>query len=112
MLNQTSLITAGWFGDDETTAEFQYRLLDGDRVELIALVHCPDAASGRSYTFEAGHKITEREYGEDEATDLEYETRAILEQMGVNGWATGRFSESVAAAIDATTVEAWRIAAE
>jgi hypothetical protein len=46
----------------------------------------------------------EAEYAEDEACDLEYEARNALHDLGVNGWATGRFSESVAAALDRAAV--------
>jgi hypothetical protein len=102
-VNQTP-ITVAWYGDDDTVAEFSYRLIDADHIELIATLHQTDKASGRTYAFTLADKIVEAEYAEDEACDLEYEARNALHDLGVNGWATGRFSESVAAALDRAAV--------
>jgi hypothetical protein len=109
--NPHPTITNAWFGDDETVAEFSYRLIDADHVELVAGIVQTDPATGQLFRFTLAHKISESEYAEDEACDIEYEARNVLAQMGVNGWPTGRFSESVAAAIDAAAAQ-YAIAAE
>jgi hypothetical protein len=61
-------------------------------------------SSGADYTFTLVDKVVEAEYAEDEAVDVEYDSRNFLEQMGVRGcYATGRFSEAVAAALNLAT---------
>jgi hypothetical protein len=107
-----SPVSAAWFGDDdEAVAEFSFLLLDGDQVELIATIHQTDKASGRTYSFTLTDKIVEREYAEDDACDVEYDARNFLRQLGVVGTRTGKFSETVAAAIDRAAI-GYAVAAE
>ena len=71
-----------------------------DHIELIATLHQTDPVHRCSFQSALADRIVEAEYAEDEACDIEYEARNALYDLGVTGWATGRFSETVAQAID------------
>jgi hypothetical protein len=110
-MNKTSshrnqnIIATGWFGrDDEALVEYSAIDLGNDRIELVALVHQHDKATNTDYTFTLIDKVVEAAYVEDEAVDVEWDGRNFLEQLGMHGcFATGRFSEAVAEAIDRAT---------
>jgi hypothetical protein len=102
MIANQNIIATGWFGrDDEALVEYSAIDLGNDRIELVALVHQRDRSSGTDYSFTLVDKVVEAEYAEDEACDVEYDGRNFLEQMGMHGcYATNRFSEAVAEALD------------
>lgn len=93
-------IEAATFGSDEAYASLQYRLRNDGMVELVARFYQRDEAVFSWFEFEPFIRISEPEYAEDEATDLEIDAREFVRQLGVVGTASGRFSETVAAAVD------------
>jgi hypothetical protein len=105
MLNQITTqhqpTTVAWYGvDDVAVVEFAYRLVDADHVQLVATLNQTDTATGQCISFILADQIEEADYAPDTACDIEHDARTVIDEMGVIAVSTGRFSETVAAAID------------